>query len=226
MLELQRVTKRYSDGHVALCDVNLTLAAGEFAYIAGATGSGKTTLLNLIPLIESSSTGRVLFDGEDITRLSQRRIPRLRRRLGMVFQNCKLIDERTVFSNVALPLQVSGDFTRDEIATRVTAALQHVGLAEHAAEYPKTLSAGERQRVAIARAVVGRPLLLLADEPTGNIDATAADGILRLFEQFQRYGVAVLIATHDRALIQRFPHRTWELREGRLLDPSLATAAA
>lgn len=226
MLELQRVTKRYPDGHVALTDVSLTLASGEFAYITGATGSGKTTLLNLISLIESPSAGRILFDGDDITRLSQRRIPRLRRRLGMVFHDCKLIDERTVFSNVALPLQVSGDFTRDEIAARVAAALQHVGLADHVAEYPNTLSAGERQRVAIARAVVGRPLLLLADEPTGNIDAAAADGILRLFEQFHRHGVAVLIATHDRALVRRFPHRTWLLRDGRLLDHSLAADAA
>lgn len=221
MLELRSVTKRYPGGHVALDDVTFQLAPGEFAYITGPSGSGKTTLLNLIPLIERPSDGRLLFSGDDVTRLSTRHVPRLRRRIGMVLQDCKLIDERNVFSNVALPLQVSGDYTRAEIAERVQAALDRVGLTDFAAAYPSELSTGERQRVAIARAVVGRPALLLADEPTGSVDAEAANGIMQLFEQFNRRGVAVLIATHDQTLLRRFPHRTWTLRDGRLI----ATAA-
>jgi len=215
MIEFTHVFKRYPGGFDALRDINLRIEAGEMAFITGHSGAGKSTLLRLITAIERPTRGLATVNGRDLTKLPRRRIPYFRREIGVVFQDHKLLFDRTVYDNVALPLIVTGADDK-EIPKRVRAALEMVGLLDKERMLPVTLSGGEQQRVGIARAVVNKPPLLLADEPTGNLDSKLSDEILDLFLDFHHHGVTVLIATHDLHLIDRARRRVIELDHGEL----------
>ncbi|GBE11435.1 cell division ATP-binding protein FtsE [bacterium BMS3Bbin12] len=215
MIRFDNVGKRYPGGHEALAEVSFRLERGEMAFLTGPSGAGKSTLLRLIALIERPTRGQVLLDGENLGRVRRRRVPYVRRRMGIIFQDYRLLHERTVFDNVALPLVIEG-YPPAEIARRVRAALDKVGLLGRERMLPVTLSGGEQQRVSIARAVVHKPPLLLADEPTGNLDPDLSREIMELFEQFHQVGVTVLIASHDLDLIRSMDHRVLRLRAGRL----------
>ncbi|EPL6453793.1 cell division ATP-binding protein FtsE [Providencia vermicola] len=216
MIRFEHVSKAYRGGRQALQGVDFHLQPGEMAFLTGHSGAGKSTLLKLICGIERPSAGHILFNGHDISRLKNREIPFLRRQIGMIFQDHHLLFDRTVYDNVAMPLIISGASTED-IRRRVSAALDKVGLLDKAKNFPIQLSGGEQQRVGIARAVVNKPTMLLADEPTGNLDGELSEGIMRLFEEFNRVGVTVLMATHDVALIERRNYRVLTLSEGRML---------
>lgn len=216
MIQLNNVSKRYPGGFDVLKNISFTLQEGEMAFLTGHSGAGKSTLLKLITLIELASRGQILVNNKNLGRMPRRRIPHFRRGIGIVFQDNKLLHDRTVFDNVALPLVVSG-VPSQEIGRRVRAALDKVGLLNKEKAYPITLSGGEQQRVGIARAVVNKPPLLLADEPTGNLDAERADGIIDLFHEFNQHGVSVLIATHDLRQIKRLGKRVLALKEGELV---------
>lgn len=215
MIRFQNVTKTYAGGFEALGDVTLEIAAGEFVFLTGHSGAGKSTLLKLVALVERVTHGRLIVDGRHLERLDRKGIPAHRRQMGFVFQDHRLLMDRTVFDNVALPLAIAGHPTA-ETARRVRAALDKVGLLHKEYAAPRTLSSGEQQRVGIARAVVNRPKVLLADEPTGNLDTTLSREILQLFVQFNAVGVTVLIATHDLGLLDPMVHRRIELNAGRL----------
>jgi len=219
MLQFEHVTKRYETGHEALSDVNFMLDAGEFAFLTGPSGAGKSTLLKLIMAIELATRGKVVVNGQSLEKIARRRIPALRRQIGFVFQNHHLLFDRSVFENVALPLYIQGTEPR-EVARKVSAALSKVGLHNKAKHMPIGLSGGEQQRVGIARAVVTRPPVLLADEPTGNLDPALSEEIMGVFELFQQVGVTVLIATHDVAFVERSPHRRLHLVDGRFEEGS------
>ncbi len=223
MIEFTHVFKRYPGGFDALRDINLHIAAGEMAFITGHSGAGKSTLLRLITAIERPTRGEAAVNGKNLTKLPRRRIPWFRREIGVVFQDYKLLFDRTVYDNVALPLIVTGTDDK-EIPKRVRAALEMVGLLDKERMLPVTLSGGEQQRVGIARAVVNKPPLLLADEPTGNLDSKLADEILDLFLDFHHHGVTVLIATHDLHLIDRARRRVIELNHGELARDTGARA--
>jgi cell division transport system ATP-binding protein len=216
VITFERVSKRFEGGHDALRDVSFEIGADELVFLTGHSGAGKTTLLRLVMLLERPTRGRVVVNGRDVSRIARRGIPAHRREVGVVFQNHRLLFDRSVFDNVALPLYIAG-YDHREVGKRVRAALDKVGLLRHERAMPVTLSGGEQQRVGIARAVVGRPPVLLADEPTGNLDPALSAEIMTLFEDFSRVGVTVLIASHDLALISRLRHRIITLREGRLL---------
>jgi len=216
VITFERVSKRFEGGHDALRDVSFEIGADELVFLTGHSGAGKTTLLRLVMLLERPTRGRVLVNGRDLSRVARRGIPAHRREVGVVFQNHRLLFDRSVFDNVALPLYIAG-YDHREVGKRVRAALDKVGLLRHERAMPVTLSGGEQQRVGIARAVVGRPPVLLADEPTGNLDPALSAEIMTLFEDFSRVGVTVLIASHDLALISRLRHRIITLREGRLM---------
>lgn len=217
MLKFDRVSKRYPDAGDALQDVSFHLHRGEFAFLTGHSGAGKSTLLKLIAVMERCSRGHVLLDGQNLNKLSDRQIPFVRRKLGLIFQDYKLLHDRTVFDNVALPLIIAG-YGHQEVAKRVRASLSKVGLLGKEKKYPLALSGGEQQRVGIARAVINKPPLILADEPTGNLDPELSSEIMRLFEAFQQVGVTVLIATHDIALVEAMGHRVIKLDHGRILE--------
>jgi cell division transport system ATP-binding protein len=219
MISFERVSKRYPEGHDALREVSVTIDRDELVFLTGHSGAGKSTMLRLIMLMERPSRGQLIVDGQDLARIGPRGIPAHRRDIGVVFQSHHLLFDRPVFDNVALPLVIAG-YDHREIGRRVRAALDKVGLLERERAMPVTLSGGEQQRVGIARAVVGRPKILLADEPTGNLDPALSAEIMRLFEDFNRVGVTVLIASHDLALISRLHHRILTLREGRLVSGS------
>ncbi len=216
MISFDRVSKRYAEGHDALREVSVNIGKDELVFITGHSGAGKTTLLRMIMLMERPSRGQVLVDGQNLANIGSRGIPRHRRNIGVVFQNHRLLLDRTVFDNVALPLVIAGHDHR-EVGRRVRAALDKVGLLKRERAMPVTLSGGEQQRVGIARAVVGKPKILLADEPTGNLDPGLSAEIMQLFEEFNQVGVTVLIASHDLALISRLHHRIITLRDGRLV---------
>jgi cell division transport system ATP-binding protein len=216
MIRLNQVSKRYPSGFEALKSVSFTVARGEMVFITGHSGAGKSTLLRLLTRMEVPSRGEILVNSKNLLRLPPRQLPFFRRSVGVVFQDYKLLLDRTVFDNVALPLVVAGLDTR-EIARRVRAALELVGLLDKERLLPITLSGGEQQRVGIARAVVGKPPLLLADEPTGNLDATLSQEILALFRDFNDHGVTVVIASHDQQLIARAGKRVLELSHGELI---------
>ena len=215
MIRFDQVSKRYPGGTEALNRVSFELDEGEMAFLTGHSGAGKSTLLKLIILMERPSQGQVFVQGANLNRYSSRQIPYLRRNVGVVFQNHQLLFDRTVFDNVALPLIIAGYPSRD-IGRRVRAALSKVGLADKEKQYPVTLSGGEQQRVGIARAVVNRPPLLLADEPTGNLDPELSREIMDLFRQFNQVGVTVLIATHDLDLVARMQKKQLKLSHGML----------
>jgi len=219
MISFDRVSKRYEQGHEALREVSVNIGSDELVFITGHSGAGKTTLLRMIMLMERPSRGEVIIDGQNLAAIGPRGIPRHRRNIGVVFQNHRLLMDRTVYDNVALPLIIAG-YDHRELGRRVRAALDKVGLLNRERAMPVTLSGGEQQRVGIARAVVGKPKILLADEPTGNLDPALSAEIMQLFEEFNQVGVTVLIASHDLALISRLRHRIITLRDGRLVTGS------
>ena len=219
MIKLVNVSKRYPGGHEALRNVSCHIKKGDMVFLTGHSGAGKSTLLKLITLIERTTRGEVVLDGKNLSRVWKRQIPYLRRKIGMVFQDHHLLYDKTVFDNVALPLIIAGEH-HAETGRRVRAALDKVGLLGKENQFPITLSTGEQQRVGIARAVVNRPPLLLADEPTGNLDPDLSREIMQLFESFNSIGTTVIIATHDLGLIKQMPHRLITLHQGRLTADS------
>ena len=221
MIKFEQVSKTYPGGQRALSKVRVHLAPGEMAVLTGHTGAGKSTLLKLISIMERPSVGKVLINGHDLNEIKRRQIAFIRRDIGMIFQSPHLLDSKSVFDNVALPLIIEG-YTRKETSKRVEAALEMVGLRDKARSLPMMLSGGEAQRVGIARAVVNKPPLLLADEPTGNLDPKLSMEIIRLFEDFNQAGVSVFVATHDLGLIARMKYRTLTLRNGQMITDGLS----
>jgi len=216
MIRFDNVSKRYETGYEALSRVSFDIARGEMVFLTGHSGAGKSTLLKLIMHMEKSSQGQVLVNAQNLNRLKASQVPYFRRNVGVVFQNHQLLFDRSVFDNVALPLQIAGNH-HSEVARRVRAALAKVGLLGKEQSNPIMLSGGEQQRVGIARAVVNKPALLLADEPTGNLDPALSAEIMDLFQQFNQVGVTVLIASHDLALVDRLQKRVLTLGEGQLI---------
>ena len=215
MIHLENVTKRFPGGQEALSGLNLSVDKGEMVFVTGHSGAGKSTLLRLIALIERPTGGQVIVDGQNLKGIRRRKIPMYRRQIGMVFQDHKLLYDRSVADNVALPLIIAGANHR-EAGRRVRASLEQVGLLHKEKQNPETLSAGEQQRVGIARAIASRPKLLIADEPTGNLDPDLSLEVMRVFRRFNEFGVTCLIASHDIALIDRLGCRRIELENGRL----------
>ena len=229
MIEFSAVHKRYPGGYEALCGVSFTVADAELLFITGHSGAGKSTLLKLIPVIERVNSGSVMVNGQNVSAMPGRAIPFLRRNIGQIFQDQKLLYDRSVFDNVILPLNVTGVHPKDG-AKRARAALDKVGLLPREKSNPIALSGGEQQRLAIARAIVNRPSILIADEPTANLDAQYAGDIVDLFVDFNRVGVTVIIATHDEQVIARAcantKTRSLRLTGGRLADDVHASATA
>lgn len=216
MIEFNNVNKTYPGGSLALKQVNFSLSAGEMAFLTGHSGAGKSTLLKLMSLMEKPSSGSIKINGKELSRVTYEQIPYVRRGIGMIFQNHNLLMDRTVFDNVALPLVIEG-YSHKETKKRVEAALDKVHLSSKLRCYPNMLSGGEQQRVGIARALVNKPPILLADEPTGNLDPKLSLEIIKLFEEFNDVGTTVLIATHDLGLIARMKYRTLTLKEGTMI---------
>lgn len=206
---------QYPSGHMALKNINLHIEQGAMAFIAGRSGAGKSSLLSLIALIERHHRGQIVINGQNLERVRNNRIPYYRRNIGLVFQDHRLLNDRTVFDNVSLPLIIAGH-EHAEIRRRTSAALDKVGLLKKSNALPMTLSGGEQQRIGIARAVVHRPLLLLADEPTGNLDPALSLETMQIFKQFNQVGVTILIASHDMEMIKKMHKRIITLREGRI----------
>jgi cell division transport system ATP-binding protein len=217
MIHLDGVTKRFPGGQEALSGLSLTVDKGEMVFVTGHSGAGKSTLLRLIALIERPTSGQVIVDGQNTRRVRRRKIPAYRRQIGMVFQDHKLLYDRSVADNVALPLIIAGAGHR-ETGRRVRASLEQVGLLHKEKKNPETLSAGEQQRVGIARAIASRPKLLIADEPTGNLDPDLSLEVMRVFRRFNEFGVTLLIASHDISLIDKLGCRRIELADGRLQE--------
>jgi cell division transport system ATP-binding protein len=217
MIRLEEVTKRFPGGQEALSGLSFSVDKGEMVFITGHSGAGKSTLLRLIALIERPTRGQVIVDGQNTRRVKRRKIPAYRRQIGMVFQDHKLLYDRSVSHNVGLPLVIAGVGQR-EAGRRVRAALDQVGLLHKEKQNPETLSAGEQQRIGIARAIVTRPKLLIADEPTGNLDPDLSLEVMRIFRRFNEVGVTLLIASHDISLIDRMGCRRIELEDGRLVE--------
>jgi cell division transport system ATP-binding protein len=215
MISFSRVSKRYPGGHQALNDVSFTIDSGELVFVTGHSGAGKSTLLKLLVAIERPTGGSVIVNGQNVGALTPRAVPFMRRSFGLVFQDHKLLYDRNVYENVALPLQISGFAPRDT-ARRVRAALDKVGLLKFETAMPITLSGGEQQRLCIARAIVHRPAILLADEPTGNLDADYALEIGELIRSFNQVGVTAVIATHDQTLLSQLSPRVISLKQGAL----------
>ena len=217
MIQLYNLCKSYSKDGNALEDINLKIPKGDFVYITGPSGAGKSTLMKLLYVAERPTRGQILINGQNVTRMGAAKIPYLRRQLGIVFQDFKLIQSRTIFENVAFPLEVRGR-KRYEVGKKVYQMLKNVGLEHKLTKHPLELSGGEQQRVAIARALVMEPLVLLADEPTGNLDPEVTLDIMDLFKGANARGTTVLLATHDREMIRRFPRRQIYLENGRLAE--------
>jgi cell division transport system ATP-binding protein len=221
MIEFHNVTKRYEGGFEALSNVSLRLDDGQMAFITGHSGAGKSTLLKIIALIEKPTRGQALLNRINLNNLARNRVPYIRRNIGIIFQDHQLLFDRPVFDNVALPLHIQG-FRPQEIAKRTRAALDKVGLLKKEKSLPITLSGGEQQRVGIARAVVHKPMLLLADEPTGNLDSVLSREIMQIFVDFNRVGVTVLVASHDLDLIDELDKPRITLNRGQLILNDLA----
>jgi cell division transport system ATP-binding protein len=221
MIKFEQVSKTYPGGQQALRKVDFHVKPGEMAFLTGHSGAGKSTLLKLISIMERPTVGKVLINGHDLSNIQRNQIAYIRRDIGMIFQSHQLLMDKSVFDNVALPLVIEG-YSHKEIAKRVHAALEMVSLRDKVKNLPSMLSGGEQQRVGIARAVVNKPPLLLADEPTGNLDPKLSMEIIRLFEDFNQAGVSVFIATHDLGLIARMKYRTLTLKQGRMITDGLA----
>jgi cell division transport system ATP-binding protein len=221
MIEFHNVTKRYEGGYEALSNVSLKLGDGDMAFLTGHSGAGKSTLLKIIALIEKPTRGQALLNRINLNNLARHRIPYIRRNIGIIFQDHQLLFDRPVFDNVALPLQIQG-YRPQEIAKRTRAALDKVGLLNKEKSLPITLSGGEQQRVGIARAVVHKPMLLLADEPTGNLDPVLSREIMEIFVDFNQVGVTVLVASHDLSLIEELDKPRITLNNGQIILNDLA----
>ena len=217
MIHFNKVSKRYPNGFTALANVSFSLKTGEMAFLTGHSGAGKSTLLKLIALLETPSGGEILLEGKNLNRVRKNAIPFIRRNIGLIFQNPQLLSNRSVYDNVALPLHIAGYRVQD-MGKRVRAALDKVGLLNKENLLPDALSCGEQQRVGIARAIVTRPPIILADEPTGNLDPKLSMEIMKLFEQFNQIGSTLLIATHDINLVNQLPYRVLTLKDGQLLQ--------
>ncbi|HEY4127420.1 MAG TPA: cell division ATP-binding protein FtsE [Gammaproteobacteria bacterium] len=217
MISFQGVSKRYEGGNEALSDVSFEVVRGEMAFLTGPSGAGKSTLLKLVALIERPSRGQILVNGQNLAGIGRRQLPHYRRQIGVVFQDHKLLNDRSVFDNVALPLVIAGADAA-EIAKRVRASLDLVGLLHKEKALPMTLSTGEQQRVGIARAVVYRPTVLIADEPTGNLDPDLSQEVMQLFKRLNQVGTTVLIASHDRGLVEQFAPRVFNLKSGHIAE--------
>jgi cell division transport system ATP-binding protein len=215
MIIFDQVSKRYPGGYEALKNLSFEINAGEMVYLTGHSGAGKSTLLKLVAAIERPNSGSVLVNGHNIKSMKTAAVPFLRQNIGIVFQDHKLLYDRSVFDNVLLPLQIGG-FDSRESAKRVRAALDKVGLLNREKSHPIALSGGEQQRLCIARAIVNRPSILLADEPTGNLDIEYAHDIMEIFKSFHQVGATLLLATHDEAILRDFPARTLALNHGEL----------
>ncbi len=215
MIRIENVTKRFPGGQEALAGLDLAIDQGEMVFVTGHSGAGKSTLLRLIALIERPTSGQVIVDGQNTARVRRRKIPAYRRQIGMVFQDHRLLYDRSVAENVALPLIIAG-VSRHDAGRRVRASLEQVGLLHKEKRNPETLSAGEQQRVGIARAIATRPKLLIADEPTGNLDPELSLEVMRVFRRFNEFGVTLLIASHDIDLIDKLGCRRIQLEDGRL----------
>jgi cell division transport system ATP-binding protein len=218
MIQFDQVSKRYETGGDALQNLSFEVDRGEMIFLTGASGAGKSTLLRLIALIERPTRGHIIVDGRNVDRMSLRDVPKHRREIGVVFQDNKLLTDRSAFDNVALPLIIAGIGDR-EIARRVRAALDQVGLLKKERKTPLALSTGEQQRVGIARAIVARPQLVIADEPTGNLDPWLSLEIMKLFGRFNEIGVTLMIATHDHDMINRLNGRRIHLHDGQIVEP-------
>jgi cell division transport system ATP-binding protein len=219
MISFNQVSKRYPGGHAIFEQVNFDIAQGELVFLTGYSGAGKSTLLKLIAAIERPTGGVITVGGQNVGKLSRHAVPFLRRNIGLIFQDHKLLFDRNAFENVVLPLAIAG-MDRNESAKRVHAALDKVGLLNREKSMPITLSGGEQQRLCIARAVVSRPALLLADEPTGNLDAEYAAIIMAMFKDFHRVGTTLVIATHDERAIAALGGRTLHLDHGKVAEVS------
>ncbi len=224
MISFQAVYKRYPNGREALADVSFEVRGGEMAFLTGHSGAGKSTVLKLIALLERPTRGQVLVNNRNTAAVGSRAIPGFRRQVGVVFQDHKLLADRPVYDNVALPLAIAG-VPRREMDKRVRAALDQVGLLGREKGFPLELSAGEQQRVGIARAVVSKPPVLIADEPTGNLDPDLALEVMNLFRRLNQVGVTVLVATHDIHVIDRFGERRIHIENGRLAGSGPDVAA-
>ena len=216
MIRFEQVGKRYPNGHVGLHEISFRVPRGEIMFVTGHSGAGKSTLLRLILAMERPTSGKLLLGGQDVSRISTAQIPFLRRQIGVVFQNHQLLNDRSVFDNVALPMQILG-LPKPEIARRVEEALERVNLKEKAQDLPSDLSTGQQQRVGIARAVVHRPALLLADEPTGNLDPQTSEGIMRLLDRINKTGTTVVMATHDQRIVNMMRRRVIQLDRGTIV---------
>lgn len=217
MIRFEHIYKRYPNGREALSDLSLEIAAGEIAFLTGHSGAGKSSLLKLITLIERPTRGQLVVNGQNVAGIASSKVPAFRRQIGMVFQDHKLLHDRTIFDNVALPLIIAGIGAK-EIGKRVRAALDQVGLLGREQSLPLELSTGEQQRVGIARAVVSKPAILIADEPTGNLDPDLSVEVMNIFRRFNEVGVTVLIASHDVYLLERFTVRRVRLEGGRIVE--------
>ena len=218
IVQFHNVSHRYGEtGAPALTDLSFTMRRGEMVFVTGASGAGKSTLLRLVALLTRPTRGQIIVNGVNLAGIKRSKIPAYRQQIGIVFQNFNLLNDRTVHDNVALPLVIRG-FRHQDIARRVRAALDSVGLLGKEKELPLSLSGGEQQRVGIARSIVTKPMLLIADEPTGNLDPRLARDVMQVFERFNKVGVSVLVATHAIDLIRQLPHRMVHLHQGRVRD--------
>ena len=217
MIQFTNVFMTYPSGNKALQNINLSIEKGEMVYISGRSGAGKSTLLKLINLIDRHTRGQIIVNGQNLERITKNRIPIFRRNIGFIFQNHRLLDDWTIFDNVALPLIIAGS-NHQEVKRRVQAALDKVDLLSKINSYPMELSGGEQQRIGVARAVVNRPAILIADEPTGNLDPMLSWEMMKLFEQFNQVGVTVLIASHELDMIKHMNKKIIILNKGRILD--------
>jgi len=215
MIRFNQVSKRYPGGYAALKNVSFEIDAGEMIFLTGHSGAGKSTLLKLIAAIERPNGGNVLINGQNISKIKAGAVPYLRRNIGLIFQDHKLLFDRNLFDNVMLPLQIAG-FDHRESSKRVRAALDKVGLLKREKSIPISLSGGEQQRLCIARAIVNRPSILLADEPTGNLDSDSANAIMDIFKSFHQVGATLLISTHDESLLREYKGRSLTLKQGEL----------
>ncbi len=220
MIQFSEVSKRYAGGNEALASVSFNIEHGEMVFLTGPSGAGKSTLLKLLALIERPSRGQIIVNGQNLGGIRRGQIPHYRRKVGMIFQDHKLLHDRPVFDNVALPLIIAG-VAHQDIPKRVSAALELVGLAHKERALPVMLSTGEQQRVGIARAVISRPPILIADEPTGNLDPDLSFEVMQLFRRLNQVGITVLVASHDHNLIRRLGQRVLSLRAGRVVAPEL-----
>jgi cell division transport system ATP-binding protein len=215
MIHFNQVSKRYPGGYAALKNVSFDVAAGEMLFLTGHSGAGKSTLLKLIAAIERPNGGTIMVNEQNIGKIRSGAVPYLRRNLGLIFQDHKLLFDRSLFDNVMLPLQIAG-FDQREGSKRVRAALDKVGLLKREKALPISLSGGEQQRLCIARAIVNRPSILLADEPTGNLDAESANSIMEIFKSFHQVGATLLISTHDESILRNYKGRSLALKQGEL----------